>query len=295
MRANPSVGGIVSDRRLPATGGVSLHVREWEPADPTGTPVLLVHGLASCAALWDGVADALAARGHPVAAVDQRGHGRSDKPDTGYDYATVADDLAAVLDGLGWTRPVVAGQSWGGGVVLELAVRHPDATAGVACIDGGWMDFPTRFPDWDACAAALSPPNTTGTPVVEIEAMLRRLHPDWPETGIRGALACFEVREDGTVAPWLTRDRHLQILRSMWDRPPAEVHPLVRVPVLLLPADDGSSWSEQKRHDVAAAEAALARSRTHWFSPADHDVHAQHPLEVARVLHDACEELFAGG
>src|SRR4051794_34327372 len=101
MPGESSVGHIVSDRRLPATGGVSLHVREWAPAEPTATPFLLVHGLASCAALWDGVGEVLAGLGHPVAAVDQRGHGLSDKPDTGYDHVTVADDLAAVLAELG--------------------------------------------------------------------------------------------------------------------------------------------------------------------------------------------------
>jgi len=47
------------------------------------TPFVLVHGLASNARLWDGVARRLAGAGHSSAAVDLRGHGRSDKPDTG--------------------------------------------------------------------------------------------------------------------------------------------------------------------------------------------------------------------
>jgi pimeloyl-ACP methyl ester carboxylesterase len=109
---------------------------------------VLVHGLASNARTWDGVAARLAALGHPVAAVDQRGHGRSDKPDTGYDFATVSADLAAVVAGLGWDRPLVAGQSWGGNVVLELAVRHPSVAGGIACVDGGTLEVARRFPSW---------------------------------------------------------------------------------------------------------------------------------------------------
>ncbi|MFM7964797.1 MAG: alpha/beta fold hydrolase, partial [Actinomycetota bacterium] len=82
--------------------------------------MLLVHGLASNARLWDGAADALVELGYHVIAVDQRGHGQSDKPDEGYDMQSVADDLASLITALQLDRPVVAGQCWGGNVVIEL-------------------------------------------------------------------------------------------------------------------------------------------------------------------------------
>lgn len=252
-----------------------------------------MHGLASNARLWDGVAERLAASGHPVAAVDLRGHGRSDKPDDGYDYGTVVDDLLHVVDALGWERPVVAGQSWGGNVVLELAARHPDLARGIACIDGGTVDLAGRFPDWDECRAALAPPRLSGTAFRDIERMLRSMHADWPESGIQGALACFEVRDDGTVAPWLTRERHLKILRAMWERRPAEVYPLVETPVLLVAADDGDhEWKARKAAAIDAAVAALRKVRTRWFSPAHHDVHAEQPAPVAALLHECVEDGF---
>src|SRR6476660_8857533 len=106
-------------RRIEVAPGVELAVRSWDGAG--GRPFLLIHGLASNAHLWDGVANRLADLGHAVTAVDQRGHGQSDKPDIGYDFTTVTDDLAAIVAALGYERPVVAGQSWGGNVVLELA------------------------------------------------------------------------------------------------------------------------------------------------------------------------------
>lgn len=271
------------DLRIPVTGGCTLHASRW-PGDEGRAPFVLVHGLASNLHLWDGVAERLAAAGHPVTAVDQRGHGRSDKPDSGYDLATVSDDLAALIDWLGYDRPVVTGQSWGGNVVVELAVRHPELTRGIVCVDGGWIDLQRSFPDWEACRAALTPPAIAGTPREAVEAMLRRTHPDWPETGIAGALACFAVGDDGTVAPHLALDNHLRILRNLWDERPTGRYPLVRVPVLLVPCDTGAAgWTAGKREAVAAAEAAIPTVRTQWFT-ADHDVHAQHPDQVADLL-----------
>lgn len=276
---------------IAATDGVALSVDVWDGRVGTGLPpFLLVHGLASNARLWHGVAQLLSGAGAPVAAVDQRGHGRSQKVDHGYDHATLAADLLAVVEALGWSPAVAAGQSWGADVVLELARREPGAVRGVACVDGGWTDL-SHFPTFEACVEALAPPRTEGVPAAELEASLRRRHPDWPASGIRGVLGCFEVREDGTVAPWLTRDRHLAILGHMWERRPASVWPEVAAPVLLLPCDDGSGRSDRRRSGVEAAGRALARSRTRWFR-ADHDVHAQQPEAVAEVLLGAVADGF---
>ena len=116
-------------KRVHVAEGVELAVDRWpaanaDPGAPApGAPFLLVHGLASNARLWDGVAAALTGLGHEVVTVDLRGHGRSSKPDEGYDVPTVADDLAVLIERLGLERPIAAGQSWGGNVVLELAAR----------------------------------------------------------------------------------------------------------------------------------------------------------------------------
>jgi pimeloyl-ACP methyl ester carboxylesterase len=249
----------------------------------SGRPVLLVHGLASNLRLWDGVAERLAAAGRCVVAADLRGHGRSAKPDEGYDVARVADDLVSVIAAMGPEPPVVAGQSWGGNVVLELAYRHPGLLAGVALVDGGWIELSSRFDDWDACWHALRPPATEGLRVDEVEKLLRGAHPDWPDAALAGAMASFEHRADGTVSPWLSRDRHRAVLAGLWEHRPSSRYAAIELPVLLVPADVGGDGTSARRAEVAAAEAGLPRRRTRWLV-GDHDLHAHRPSELAELM-----------
>jgi pimeloyl-ACP methyl ester carboxylesterase len=274
--------------------GVELHALHWPPLSrttPPLTPWLLVHGLASNARLWDGVAWRLAQLGHPVVAVDQRGHGQSSKPDDGFDMGTVADDLRLLIDDLGWDRPMVAGQSWGGNVVLELAHRHPLAVSGIACIDGGLIELRQRFPDWEDARTVMAPPRLMGTPIEHVRGWLEQSASDWPEEGRLGQLANFEVRSDGTIAPWLTFERHIKVLRGLWEHSPSAICSTITAPVLLVTADTGNAdWSASKAAAVEAALAVLPRCRAEWFHGAHHDVHAQHPEPVASLLHRAVTE-----
>ena len=293
-------GGIPEGMSGPATNS---HERIVQVAPEVGlrtlgrgldgdrTPFLLVHGLASNARMWDGVAEVLAAAGHPAVAVDQRGHGRSSKPDHGYDFTTVVGDLVALVGELGWQRPIVVGQSWGGNVVVELAATHPDLVAGVVAVDGGFIELAERFDTWDECRSMLAPPHLVGTPAASMEKWIRNAHDGWPESGVIGAMANFEVRADGTIAPWLTFDRHMMILEALYHHRPSRRFGAITAPVLLVPADTGNvAWTHDKQVAVDEALARLANGRAHWFSPAHHDVHAQHPVELANVLIDFAEE-----
>jgi len=264
--------------------GVGLYVRHWP--DGSGPPFLLVHGLASNCRTWEGVAGHLQGLGHPVASVDQRGHGRSDKPDEGYDFATLCRDLLRVVDELGFERPVLAGQSFGGNLAVELGHRHPERVGAVAGVDGGLIELSRQFARWEDCAAVMAPPELAGTPVAAIEGWLRQEHPDWPDEGVAATLANFEVLADGTVRPWLTRERHMRILRTLWEQRPTELVPALHVPLLLVLADSGDEWTEAKR-ELAAGVAGLAHVRVAWFSPGDHDLHVQQPERLAELLHDA--------
>ena len=276
--ADPRPTLIDDDVELP--GGPRLAVRR---ADGERRPFLLVHGLASNARLWDGVARRLAFAGHAVVSVDLRGHGRSEVTDDGYDTATAANDLAAVIVGLGWTdarAPVVAGQSWGGNVVLTLATQH-GGVAAIALVDGGWIHLSERFPTFDECWAQLAPPVFDGWTRAELQDRARSWNSDWPEEGRRGALANFAELPDGTVRPHLSREHHRSIVHSLWADDPRPLYPLVGVPVLLMAAVDavptGPAPVTDARQNIPDADIV-------WYVGAHHDLHAQQPDRCAADL-----------
>ena len=277
------MSGRVEDRLVDLPGRTALSVRTHLPAGPSGpqrVPFLLVHGLASNARLWDGVAAHLVAAGHSCHAVDQRGHGRSAAPDGGYDTDTCADDLAALVDALALAAPVVAGQSWGGNVVLSLAARHPGTTRAVACVDGGWIRLRDRFETFQDCWRVLAPPSFERLRWDEVKASIRAAHPDWPAAGVEGTLANLVHTPGGGVRARLAREHHREILRSLYEGDPATWYPRIDVPVLLVPASDSADPPD----GVQAALAALPDARIAYYPGAHHDVHAQHPDRLAADL-----------
>lgn len=109
-------------RRISANG-LSFHARVW---GPEGAPlVVLLHGFPETGDAWKGLAGALAAEGWRVVAPDQRGYGRSDKPEGLRAYAldVLADDVLHLCSALGHARFAVVGHDWGGVVAWHLAAR----------------------------------------------------------------------------------------------------------------------------------------------------------------------------
>lgn len=280
------------DVRVTVAPDVHLHVRRYAPTGPPRRDFLLVHGLSSNALLWGEVAEALAEAGHPVAALDLRSHGTSDAPDQGYDTATAADDVAAVASALGISDALVVGQSWGGNIVVDLAGRHPRVAAGIALVDGGWIDLPAEFPSWEACEARLRPPVIDETRADDMRRYLRNAHSDWSDRAIDATLANLTVAPDGTVRRRLSIPRHLDILRSMWDAPPGETYARITVPALLIPVYPlNPGRAAERRCAVEAAVKKLPDATVREYVGGDHDLHAQHPRELAADLLDLAERV----
>src|SRR5262245_27017342 len=155
------------------TAGLRLHLRDWGGPDTT-PPILLVHGLASNARIWDLLAPLLAGD-FRVAAIDQRGHGQSDKPADDYGPVTIAGDLAGAIGALGWAHPLVVGHSWGANVARQLAADHPELPGRIVLLDGGTNELAAHM-SLEETLERLAPPRLAGTPRAEF---LERLRTRW--------------------------------------------------------------------------------------------------------------------
>lgn len=101
--------------------GVRLHHMD---TGGDGRPVVLIHGWPLSGKAWQGQVGPLRDAGHRVVAYDRRGFGHSDKPSDGYDYDTLADDLAGLLEKLELSEVTLVGFSMGGGEVARYVSRH---------------------------------------------------------------------------------------------------------------------------------------------------------------------------
>jgi pimeloyl-ACP methyl ester carboxylesterase len=298
-RDNVTVSSPFVSSFLSAADGTNLRVINWSSQTPsTGIPILLVHGLASNARLWDGPARWLTSIGHSVIAVDLRGHGHSDKPDHGYSVPEIAADVAHLIETLSstysqWKRPLVIGQSWGGNIVVELASQFSHLIRGIVAVDGGTIDLSHSFAEWDECERTLRPPHLVGMHYDRLRSYIRAAHPDWTQEAIDGQMHNMEKRADNTIAPHLTMERHMTILRYLWEDRPAEKWPHIKVPVLFTPASKAhDEHTSIKRQQIALAISQLPHARVEWFEPADHDLHAQFPDRFAAVVDHAISTGF---
>src|SRR5262245_45859657 len=106
-------------------GGVQLHI--VEAGNPSGRPILFIHGFSQTALSWSRQLDSELARDHRLVAMDLRGHGQSDKPRDAYgDSRLWADDVRGVIDALGLTGAILCGWSYGPLVILDYIRHHGD-------------------------------------------------------------------------------------------------------------------------------------------------------------------------
>lgn len=273
-----------------------LHYLRWgEPG--IGQPIILLHGLASNARIWELTAPFLAAAGYDVIAPDQRGHGLTDKPDGDLGFTTYSRDLLALITSLELERPVLAGHSWGAFVVLDFAARFtigPRAPAGIVLVDGGIIQLNT-FPGatWEEMRERLTPPRLAGTPVEDFLERLRRPWDNWQpdDQALQIILGNFEVRADETIAPHLRFEQHMQIVRAMWDFTTFERFAKVHCPALALPAYPPQPVSDDDQDYLAAKESGLEEImklkpnlRLEWMRDSIHDIPLQHPEPLASQM-----------
>jgi len=116
------------------SNGISLHYLDHPGEGPT---IILMHGLTANAHFFDGLA-ASSLPNH-LLAVDLRGRGQSDKPETGYSMANHAADIIGLMDNLGLDRVILAGHSFGGLLTCYLAANFPERVSKCIVMDSGFL------------------------------------------------------------------------------------------------------------------------------------------------------------
>lgn len=283
-----SVSSAVPQSRFVHANGLTLHYLDWGGGGGNHPPVLFLHGISSQAHGWTEVASLL----HPdyrVLALDQRGHGESDKPATGYSPLDYAADIAALIAGLGLDQAHIVGHSLGGLTGLLCAAVYParasrlvvidispDAGSdeGLAAIIEYIQTMPTGFPSLDDATE-------------QIFAHVDSFFPGYNRASARQrAIHGLKQAPDGRWAWKYEKDAMLQTLREThrdwWD-----YLPKVACPCLIVRGELSLSFDP----DTAARMAqAMPRGRCIEIEGAGHLIPQEAPQALVSTLRRFFEE-----
>jgi non-heme chloroperoxidase len=179
-----------------------LFYRDWG----TGRPVVFVASWAFSSSMWQRQMQHLADNGFRAIGYDRRGHGRSDDPGTGYDFDTLADDLAALIEHLDLTDVTLVGHSMGGGEVVRYLTRHGESRVSKIVLVASTVPCLRQRPD-----------NPNGVPAAAGDQLMARLRTDfggWVDENVDaffGEAAVPQATRDWAVRECLSVDLHAAI------------------------------------------------------------------------------------
>jgi pimeloyl-ACP methyl ester carboxylesterase len=134
-----AVESLMPPVKFADTNGVRLAYYEVGPRE--GVPLIFCHGFPELAFSWRHQLKAFEAANRWAIAVDQRGYGLTGGPSEveAYDLAHLMDDLVGLLDHLRVKKAIFCGHDWGGIVVWQIPLYHPDRVAGVIGLNTPFM------------------------------------------------------------------------------------------------------------------------------------------------------------
>jgi pimeloyl-ACP methyl ester carboxylesterase len=184
-RTNPPTGDFIE-----TTDGVRLAYTDWG----AGKPVVFVHAWALPSPMWDYQVGALSEQGLRCIAYDRRGHGRSSKPNFGYDCDTLADDLSALLAELDLNGVTLVSHSFGSAEVVRYLSRHgAGRIAKIVLIAPAALPFVTKTTD-----------NPNGIPAEQLEFFRTKvLQADFPKWLEDGKKAFFVAETSSSLQDWV--------------------------------------------------------------------------------------------
>jgi pimeloyl-ACP methyl ester carboxylesterase len=158
--------------------GTRIHFRDWG----AGRPIVFVAPWGLCSDWWDIPVTILSEKGWRCVTFDRRGHARSDDSCRGYHFDTLADDIAAVLDGLDLQNIVLVGHSMGGAEVVRYLTRHNSRRVSHAVLIAPTTPFTMKTND-----------NPGGTPREDLVKFREALKDDLPRRAKEAAPDFFGV------------------------------------------------------------------------------------------------------
>jgi 2-(acetamidomethylene)succinate hydrolase len=200
------LSGHSQSRRIDI-GHIGLNVRE----SGRGPLMLFFHGITSNSAVFGPLMEKLSDRFTTVA-VDQRGHGRSDKPEAGYEAGDYADDIAGLIRTLDRGRAILVGHSLGARNSVTAAAKYPDLVRSVVAID--FTPF-IETEAFDALEARVNAGDQLFKDVAAIEAYLAGRYPNIPADAIRIRAASGYQSTEGGLRPLASPTAMAQTARGL--------------------------------------------------------------------------------
>ena len=248
-----------------------------EQGDPSGIPVVLLHGVTDSWRSFEPVLPRLPESIHAFA-VTQRGHGDADRPESGYRPRDFAADLAAFMDALDHGQAVIVGHSMGSYAAQRFAMDHPGRTLGLVLVGSftNWRDNPAVAEYWEEALSTLEDPIDPEFIREFQESPL--MEPAFLETVVREAL---KVPARVWREAW----------RALMDTDHSGELGKIEAPTLIV-------WNDQDelipRSEQDALAAAIASSRLEVYPGVGHGLHWDAPERFANDLEVFVENVAAG-
>lgn len=254
-----------TSKRVGLSTGVTLSY--VEQGDPSGVPVVLLHGVTDSLRSFELVLPHLPPWMHTLA-LTQRGHGDADRPAAGYRTRDYAEDIAAFMDALDLRQAVVVGHSMGATHAQRFAVDHPDRTLGLvlAASFSTYSDNPAAVDFWESSVSRLADPiDPVFVREFQESTLARPVSPEFLDAVVRESLkvparvwrATFEGFLEDDCAPDLGR---------------------IAAPTLIVWGDRDAFCP---RHAQDTLLATITGSRLVEYEGAGHAVHWEEPRRFA--------------
>ena len=270
----PGIEAPVSGRQRVATG---VRLGYTVQGDPAGTPVILLHGYSDSKFSFSPILPSLPA-GYRVHALDLRGHGESDRPNSGYHMADLAADVLAYMDARRISRAVIVGHSMGTFVAQYLARAAPDRVDGLVLIaPAPTIGYLMGIDDLAAAVESFA----DSVP----EGFIREFQASTVHRPLAPAFMEQVVAESRKLPPSVWNG----VMKGMLASSPAR--PGSRIPALILWGENDTVFPPPARDSVATA---LGGARVKVFPKTGHAVHWERPAEVAAELTAFIAEVAPG-